>query len=168
MKLEEEKMKRNFKRKIGLIFLIFCLVLGLYACEKSNASDYSQELVSYEDVKKEFAQTVKELTWPEGYEVPKEIDQEKDDSQYEKGFGNTRASLYWEIAWEREWLNTYKSDSERAKKALEELEKAKAMPYMSVEKCDDATRDAFSKSLEQANNGDPSGFEEHLKLNSPE
>lgn len=100
--------------------------------------------------------------------MPEKIDSEKDDASYQKGFGVTRASLYWEIAWEKEWLETYKTDPERAEKALKELEKAKDMIYMSEAKCDDATRDYFAKILEMAKNGDPLGFEENIKLNAPE
>ena len=161
-------MKENFIRKIGSIILIGCLALGLAACEKSNASDYSTEFVSYEEVQDEFVKTCESLNWPDGYEIPKEIDSEKENTQYQKGFGNTRASQYWEAAWEKEWLNTYKNDPRRAEKALEELEKAKKMPYMSEEKCDDATREYFDKILDKAKNGDPSGFEENIKLNAPE
>ena len=100
--------------------------------------------------------------------MPEKIDSEKDDASYKKVFGVTRASLYWEIAWEKEWLETYKTDPERAEKALKELEKAKDMIYMSEAKCDDATRDYFAKILEMAKNGDPLGFEENIKLNAPE
>lgn len=161
-------MKENFIRKIGSIILIGCLALGLAACEKSNASDYSTDLVSYEEVQDEFVKTCESLNWPDGYEIPKEIDSEKENTQYQKGFGNTRASQYWEASWEKEWLNTYKTDPQRAELAIEELEKAKTMLYMSESKCDDATREAFNKSLEQAKSGDPTGFEENIKLNAPE
>lgn len=161
-------MKTNLKRKIGSIILIGCLALGLAACEKSKASDYSTGMVTREDIQSEFVETCKNLNWPEGYEVPKEIDEKEDGADYEKGFGNTRASMYWEAAWEKEWLNTYKTDPARAEKALKELENAKMMPYMSEDKCDDATREYFDKIMEQAKNGDPSGFEENIKLNAPE
>ena len=40
----------------------------------------------------------------------------------------------------QEWLDTYNTDSERAAKALAELEKAFDMPYMGTDRCDDATR----------------------------
>ena len=159
-------MKRNIKIKISSILLIACLALGLAACNRASAS--STKMLSYEEIQDEFVQTCKELNWPEGYHIPKEIDCKKDDSVYEKGFGNTRASMYWEAAWEKEWLNTYKTDPARAEKALAELEKAKTMPYMSEEKCDDATREFFDKYLDQAKNGDPSGFEENIRLNAPE
>ena len=161
-------MKRNLKRKISSIVLVGVLALGLAACSKANAADYSTGMVSYEEIQNEFAQTCKNLTWPEGYEVPKEIDEKKDGSVYQKGFGNTRASMYWEAAWEKEWLNTYKTDPERAEKALRELEKAKKMPYMSEASCDDATREYFAKMLEKAKKGDPTGIEGNIKLNAPE
>ena len=70
--------------------------------------------------------------------------------------------------WKKEWLATYTSDPERAQKALEELEKAPDMLYMSPQKCDDATRQYFKDNLEKAKLGDPSGFEENIRLNCPE
>ncbi|WP_072469434.1 hypothetical protein [Urinicoccus massiliensis] len=161
-------MKKTMKRKLGTILLVGCLALGAAACDKASAAGYSNSLVSHEEIQDEFVKTCKSLNWPEGYEVPKEIDYKKDGSSYEKGFGTTRASLYWEAAWEREWLNSYKTDPERAEKALAELEKATKMTYMSPAKCDDATREAFAKYLDQARHGDPSGFEENIKLNAPE
>lgn len=104
-------MKRNLKRKISSIVLVGVLALGLAACSKANAADYSTGMVSYEEIQNEFAQTCKNLTWPEGYEVPKEIDEKKDGSVYQKGFGNTRASMYWEAAWEKEPKNRVISKS---------------------------------------------------------
>ena len=50
------------------------------------------------------------------------------------------ASYLWEYSWMKEWLDTYNTDPERAEKALEELEKAFDMPYMGIDRCDDATR----------------------------
>lgn len=155
-------------RKIGQILLIGGLALGIAACGKAEADDYSTGFVSYEEIQDEFEKTSDKLSWPDGYEVPEKIDSEKDDASYQKGFGSTRASLYWESAWEKELLETYKTDPVRAERALEELEKAKDMAYMSEEKCDDATRQYFAKILEMAKNGEPSGFEENIKLNSPE
>lgn len=161
-------MKRNIKSKFMSVILVSGIALGIAACGKSNADDKSTGFVSQKEIQEEFVQTTKSLNWPEGYKVPEEIDYKEDDVDYQKGFGDTRASMYWEAAWEKEWLDTYKTDPERAKKALEELEKAKDMTYMSEAKCDDATREAFAKYLDQAKNGDPSGFEENLKLNAPE
>jgi len=39
---------------------------------------------------------------------------------------------------------------------------------MSPQKCDDATRQYFKDNLEKAKLGDPSGFEENIRLNCPE
>ena len=159
-------MKTNIK-KLSSILLVGGLALGLAACGKADADDYSTGIISQKEIQEEFTKTKENLDWPEGYEIPEEIDY-KDDDLYQKGFGSTRASMYWEAAWEKEWLNTYKTDPARAQKALDELEKAKTMTYMSEAKCDDATRKYFNDILEKAKNGDPSGFEENIKLNAPE
>ena len=95
-----------------------------------------------------------------------ELDGEKD-GEYQAGYGDTRASQYWEEAWEMEWLNNYKTNKERADKAIEELEKATDMAYMSPSRCDDATRRYFKEMLDKAKAQDPSGVEQNLKLNGP-
>ena len=100
-------------------------------------------------------------------ELPTALEGETAD-QFQIGYGVTRASMLWEYAWEKEWLETYTSDTERAERALQELEKAPEMLYMSPKKCDDATREYFKENLEKAKLGDPSGFEENIRLNAPE
>lgn len=78
---------------------------------------------------------------------------------------NTRASNLWEYSWMKEWLNSYSTDSARAEKALEELEKAFDMPYMGTDRCDDATRNYLRENIDKAKLGDPSGFRECIELN---
>ena len=121
----------------------------------------------FENIEKEYLETLQELNWPENMELPTALEGETAD-QFQIGYGVTRASMLWEYAWEKEWLETYTSDTERAERALQELEKAPEMLYMSPQKCDDATREYFKENLEKAKLGDPSGFEENIRLNAPE
>ena len=55
----------------------------------------------------------------------------------------------------RDRLDTYNTDSERAAKALAELEKAFDMPYMGTDRCDDATRKYLRDNIDKAKLGDP-------------
>ena len=71
----------------------------------------------------------------------------------------------WEYSWMKEWLDTYNTDPERAEKALEELEKAFDMPYMGIDRCDDATRNYLRENIDKAKLGDPSGFTESIRAN---
>ena len=57
------------------------------------------------------------------------------------------------------------TDSERAAKALAELEKAFDMPYMGTDRCDDATRKYLRDNIDKAKLGDPSGFTECIQAN---
>ena len=65
----------------------------------------------------------------------------------------------------QEWLDTYNTDSERAAKALAELEKAFDMTYMGTDRCDDATRKYLRDNIDKAELGDPSGFTECIQAN---
>jgi len=62
-------------------------------------------------------------------------------------------------------IDTYNTDPERAEKALEELEKAFDMPYMGIDRCDDATRNYLRENIDKAKLGDPSGFTESIRAN---
>ena len=65
----------------------------------------------------------------------------------------------------QEWLDTYNTNSERAAKALAELENAFDMPYMGTDRCDDATRKYLRDNIDKAKLGDPSGFTECIQAN---
>ena len=86
-------------------------------------------------------------------------------ASFQIGYGDTRASNLWEHSWMQEWLDTYNTDSERAAKALAELEKAFDMPYMGTDRCDDATRKYLRDNIDKAKLGDPSGFAECIQAN---
>lgn len=160
-------MKKSFNL-FAKAALILGLALGMSACGQSKADVEveSGSLISFEETEKDFVDSCKKLEWPDGYKIPSHLDDDKD-ADFEAGFGNTRASQYWEAAWEEEWLNNYKTNPAKAEKALKELEKAPGMAYMGVDKCDDATRKSFKEILDKAKAGDPSGFEQNLKLNDP-
>ena len=64
------------------------------------------------------------MNWPEGVTLPDTLEGEDMGASFQVGYGGTRASNLWEYTWMKEWIDTYNTDSERAAKALEELEKA--------------------------------------------
>lgn len=155
---------KKINKILGLLMgLILVVSLASY---KAKATDDQSTFYNYAQINKEYKQSVDSLEWPEGVRPPADIIEDKDTS-FQKGWGNTVASYYWETAWQKEWLDSYKTNKERAKKALDELDKASSMAYMSKQKCDDATRAYLKKIIDQAKNNDPSGFEENIKLNSP-
>lgn len=159
-------MKKNMKILVGLFSIMLCLFIsgcGNRGTDTKEASGFTD----FENIEKEYLETLQELNWPENMELPTALEGETAD-QFQIGYGVTRASMLWEYAWEKEWLETYTSDTERAERALKELEKAPEMLYMSPQKCDDATREYFKENLEKAKLGDPSGFEENIRLNAPE
>ena len=105
------------------------------------------------------------MDWPEGFTPPDTLEGEDTGASFQVGYGDTRASNLWEYTWMKEWLDTYNTDSQRAAKALEELEKAFDMPYMGEDRCDDATRNYLRQNIDKAKLGDPSGFTECIRAN---
>lgn len=162
-------MKLSLKKVLSFLF-VMVLMVGFSSCKKSSATANSEngakDFVKYDDIQKEFKETVNKLNWPEGYKAPEKLDDDAN-AVYQEGFGDTLASNYWECAWQEEWLKNYKTNPQKAQKAIEELEKALSMRYLSKECCDDATRKFFKDRLDKAKANDPSGFEENLRLNDP-
>lgn len=119
-------------------------------------------------MQQEYQHSVSQLSWPQGYTPPGSVQGEDESALYQQGYGDTRASVMYECAWAREWLDVYSSDPERAKKALTALEKVPDMAYMSPQRSDDATRRFFKDYLDRAKLGDPSGFQEDVTANCPD
>lgn len=163
-------VKINNKIRVFIIVLsLLCFCFSITGCSKnnSNRTDTDVKTTDFTNIEKEYLEELQKLNWPEGYSLPTKLEGEVAD-QFQVGYGVTRASMLWECAWQKEWLEYYKKDSKRAENAIKELEKAPDMLYMSPEKCDDATRKYFKDNLDKAKLGDPSGFEQNVRLNCPE
>lgn len=163
-----DMIRKNKKGKFLVILLSLLYVsLSLGACAKKDATaNKAVQLTDFDSIEQEYLDYMKKLSWPEGFSLPTKLEGEVAE-EFQVGYGETRASMLWECAWQKEWLQFYKTDSNRAKRALDELEKAPDMHYMSPQKCDDATREYFKDNLNRAKLGDPSGFEENIRLNCP-
>ncbi|MDG3132576.1 hypothetical protein MKL26_06040 [Streptococcus suis] len=133
--------------------------------DSTTAGDNNSSFVSFNKIEQEYLNSLNNLHWPEGTILPTTLEGETADS-FQIGYGDSRASMLWEITWQKEWLETYNTNPARANLALEELEKAFNMGYMSPQRADDSTRNYFKEILEKAKLGDPSGFEESIRANS--
>lgn len=164
-------MKRTISKferqsKLLLCVIISLLVVMLAGCSTSSNSDTNTRgFADFSTIEEEYLTTIKSLNWPEGFTLPAALEGEDTGASFQVGYGDTRASNLWEYAWMQEWLDTYNTNSERAEKALEELEKAFDMPYMGTDRCDDATRNYLRNNIDKAKLGDPSGFTECIRAN---
>ena len=138
MKRTISKSERPYR--LLLCVMISLLVIMLAGCSTSSDSDTNTRgFTDFATIEEEYLTTI--------------------------GYGDTLASNLWEYSWMQEWLDTYNTDSERAAKALAELEKAFDMPYMGTDRCDDATRKYLRDNIDKAKLGDPSGFTECIQAN---
>ena len=152
--------------KLLLCIMISSLVVILAGCSASPNSDTgTRGFTDFETIEKEYLTTIENLDWPEGFTPPDTLEGEDTGASFQVGYGDTRASNLWEYTWMKEWLDTYNTDSQRAAKALEELEKAFDRPYMGEDRCDDATRNYLRQNIDKAKLGDPSGFTECIRAN---
>ena len=141
-------MKSFFSKTRLFVGIVLSLTICMMfvGCSNSTSAPASEArgFTDFEHIDKEYLATIEKLNWPDDV---------------------TRASNLWEYSWMKEWLNSYSTDSARAEKALEELEKAFDMPYMGTDRCDDATRNYLRENIDKAKLGDPSGFRECIELN---
>ena len=141
-------MKSFFSKTRLFVGIVLSLTICMMfvGCSNSTSAPASEArgFTDFEHIEKEYLATIEKLNWPDDV---------------------TRASNLWEYSWMKEWLNSYSTDSARAEKALEELEKAFDMPYMGTDRCDDATRNYLRENIDKAKLGDPSGFRECIELN---
>lgn len=139
MKRTISKSERPYR--LLLCVMISLLVIMLAGCSTSSDSDTNTRgFTDFATIEEEYLTTIESLNWPEGVTLPDALEGEDTGASFQIGYGDTRASNLWEYSWMQEWLDTYNTDSERAAKALAELEKAFDMPYMGTDRCDDATR----------------------------
>lgn len=154
----------KFTKKIMTVLALTLSISLVFAGCASSSSD-NRKFTDLSHIEEEYLSTINALNWPDGTELPDKLEGEDDGASYQKGYGDTLACNLWEYQWMQEWLDTYKIDSTRAEKALEELEKAFDMPYMGEDRCDDATRRYLRENIDKAKLGDPSGFEECIDVN---
>lgn len=133
--------------------------------EKKKKVPVPGKKADFATIEEEYLTTIESLNWPEGVTPPDALEGEDTGASFQIGYGDTKASNLWEYSWMQEWLDTYNTDSERAAKALAELEKAFDMPYMGTDRCDDATRKYLRDNIDKAKLGDPSGFTECIQAN---
>lgn len=162
-------MRNFFKRlkssKVLVIGMVVVLCFAFTGCSKKGEDSQIRGFTNFTNIEEEYLTTLESLKFPEGTVLPKKLEGEDSEASFQEGYGETRASNLWEYSWMQEWLNTYTSDSERAEKALNELEKAFDMAYMGEDRCDDATRNYLRGNIDKAKAGDPSGFEECIRVN---
>ncbi|MDO5301366.1 MAG: hypothetical protein Q4E76_02570 [Tissierellia bacterium] len=149
-------------RRMGMVAAV-ALILMVSACSAAHgAQGNTRGFVDFETTEGTYLERIHQLQWPEGYALPQSLEGEDEGASYQKTFGDTLASNLWEAAWMREWLDAREVDPERARAALEELEKAFDMAYLGPDRADDATRNHLREVLEGAREGDPSGILEYL------
>lgn len=161
----ENFFKRLKSSKVLVIGMVVTLCFAFTGCSKKGEDSKTRGFTDFTNIEEEYLTTLESLEFPEGTVLPKKLEGEDSEASFQEGYGETRASNLWEYSWMQEWLNTYTSDFERAKKALNELEKAFDMAYMGEDRCDDATRNYLRGNIDKAKAGDPSGFEECIRVN---
>ena len=149
MKRTISKSERPYR--LLLCVMISLLVIMLAGCSTSSDSDTNERgFTDFATIEEEYLTTIESLNWPEGVTPPDALEGEDTGASFQIGYGDTKASNLWEYSWMQEWLDTYNTDSERAAKALAELEKAFDMPYMGTDRCDDATRKYLRDNIDKA------------------
>ena len=158
-------LKQSKSGKLLVIGMIAAVCVVFTGCSKAEQDRETRGFVEFTYIEEEYLATLECLDFPEGTVLPEKLEGEDRESSFQVGYGETRACNLWEYLWMQEWLDTYTTDSERAEQALNELEEAFDMAYMGEDRCDDATRNYLRENIDKAKAGDPSGFEECIRVN---
>lgn len=130
-----------------------------------GCSAEEEEFRSQDEISEEYAESVEDLTLPEGAEFPG-IREPEEETVYAEGVGLVDSQWHWLCAWQVEWLEAFaQGDEPRATVALDELGKAPDMEFFSEEYLDDGGRQAFADRYDRAQLGDPSGMQRDVDLN---
>ena len=167
-KMIQEDMTMKKRKTVKPILVSFVMLLCLVGAGWTHAASVTKGFTDFAHIEAEYLESLEKLDWPEGMTLPEKLEGEEKSTFFQVGYGDTRASLLWEYTWIKEWLDTYQTEPERAGKALEALETAFDMPYMGEERCDDATRKYLRENIKKAKEGDPSGFMESIRANTPD
>ncbi|MGV9183948.1 hypothetical protein ACTOVL_05715 [Arcanobacterium canis] len=153
-------------RNVFYVLLSVALMSGCASKGSTVEETSGKSFIHYEQLQDEYRSSLQKLEFPEGFVPPSTTTEEKD-ATFQRGYGNTLASYTWQCAWEKEWLSQYSTDTLRANRALNILEKATSMAYLDHAHADDATRRVFKENLDKAKLGDPSGLQNDVTINCP-
>ena len=114
-------MRRKKKTKavkrilVTLTLLLVCLTAAGWASQKNKSEE--RGFTDFAHIETEYLKTLEKLSWPEGVTLPTKLEGEDETASFQVGYGDIRASNLWEYSWMKEWLDTYETEPERAKKS---------------------------------------------------
>lgn len=121
---------------------------------------------AYEDARIEYEQESAQLELPPGMVFPDWRELYSDEAgSYERGVGVMEAQMYWMNAWIVEWLEQRGKDPQREARALAVLRDEVPSTDLMTTYGDQSMRDYFATCLEQAELGDPSGYQQTIAVN---
>ena len=126
-------LKRLKSSKVLVIGMVVTLCFAFTGCSKEQVEDREKRIHGFYPYRGRIFGYIEKSGVSRKERYSRKNWKEKIvEASFQEGYGETRASNLWEYSWMQEWLNTYTSDSERAEKALNELEKAFDMAYMEI------------------------------------
>ena len=162
----------------GLVLMLWLLaacagsstegVEGVGVQQSAEASgDSAAAYLSYGEAGVEYQQAASELELPPLVVFPDWAHFYTDEAgSYEQGCGISAAQGYWMDAWIIEWLEQRGVDAERETRAIDVLKNDVPQSELFAAHCDQNVRDHFSERLQQAEMGDPSGFQQFVAANN--
>ena len=142
------------KRILVLLAAITFVGVAAAAAAWPAAPPASAGFMGFDGYLEEYRQAVADLDMPPGTSLPSDRERPSEQTSYQRGSGLVEAQGLWLCAWEQEWLAQRAADTQRADRALAELNGAASMEYVTTY-LDQAGKDLFERALEGATNGDP-------------
>lgn len=148
--------------RIAVAVLLALTALSAAGCE--GQKDTGPALFDDDEISAEYDAAAADLELPPGFTFPG-MPFDGEEGMWEEGSGLVNAQMYWQRAWELEWLEQRGKDPAREAAALDVLmNQVPEMEFM-TRYADDASRSIWAEYAEQAAMGDPSGIQQDVDAN---
>ena len=145
-----------------IALLLMLAVVGSTGCAKQK--EEGPALLSEEEILAEYATAAADLELPPGFEFPG-MPLDGQEGVWQEGCGLVAAQMYWQRAWEIEWLEQRGKDPAREAAALDVLKNQVPEKDFMTKYADASTHGVWTEYVSQAEMGDPSGIQRDVDVN---
>lgn len=146
----------------ALASLLVLVALSLVGC--ASQEEEGPALLSEEEILAEYDAEAANLMLPPGFSFPP-MPLDGQEGVWQEGCGVVAAQMYWQRAWELEWLEQRGKDPVRETAALDVLRSQVPDAEFMTKYADASTRSVWAEYIEQAEMGDPGGIQRDVDVN---
>lgn len=148
--------------RIVVAMLLLSGTVAAVGCTGEKQSDTAW--LDEDEIATEYEAAAADLELPPGFVFP-EMPLDPAVGSYGEGSGLVAAQMYWQRAWELEWLEQRGKDPAREAVAFDILKNRVPEAEFMTKHADDSTHNAWAGYVAQAEMGDPGGIQRDIDVN---